>query len=1345
MAMRGGPRLQVGSAAWAAEERSAALGIAESEIEEFSFAARNELDWLNEHMAEIFSENQVHVTELFKTPGKLRGRTPRTARKANPEELRVPLSDVFSTTPKGAPNLFALAHANQARTPKIKVAEDRPKPSVSRPTNPAKTTVAAALPPAPASTALADSGYHGSQSHDTDTVDFDPIEPEDVHLTPHQSPVRGVETTDFAIFSAPRVQAERPSPATASPEETFQSAKEDQTTRQVTTYVTAKVAPPPSPILGEASSPAATRAHSPIMSPQSPSPQKMTSPIKSSPHKSSPLKPAQTGFPKPVEDLNEEDDEARSPSDGSSPIRPIVRKSSLNFASLPAREPLTSNKSLGGNRISRTSHLDLSRPSYFNRPTGGKSLGNTIGQDTIQDDHDEMDVDEETTIQPEKIDPKVATHNKTYTQRLQDQISMLGKSQSIGPRPSKSMAHLPPTQQAPTTVASSSQPLQTQALEGKRASSPKPTQSTVAPGAFPEDDDDDWIEPPSKAPAVAASHWPELPKSHSTDIMEDVVGMTTVGGSEFTIPKSRPGSPGKAPVIPERTAGAATHHKSASVPYLPNMDPFTTNGEAVSPKKGISVSNPSLATVSEDGSAATASKSPSRGFRDSPLKQVKNKLSSILGRSKVLLASSAAISAEGKTSLLSPSTSRLGYFNGPSVESFMTAENVLYPDLSQHGASTSRPASPARTNSTRRTRASSEREKKEAKEREKEAKEKEKEIKEAKRHAEQMEKLEKAREKEREKARVFSKEKERVISMEKQVVEQKEPEKAPQPPAQAFKTPGPAPKSAPQSPPKATRTSPRKPKGQADGDTATADFLSDDGDVEMVDVPNTMPPPSIPRSAVASAARGQTLKRPTKPSKENIGKSRQAPTVIRVNTNSSQQSHFHPPNSVLAATLQETLGQQKPQAPPRQLTSKASATGSLRAKSSFQNLNSSVSSAGRPKALDMAAKRKEQEDRDAQRKREAKLEMERKRAAQEEERRQEEQRRGEAERQKAEDRKQAAKRAAIEKAKQTKAPPPASRTQPNGPPEYNMADKGPSRPVSRLGSTMHQDNRLVNTVLSNTGKAASKRPLPQDSSEDNSRPQPQPQRNLVPYQSKESKRMRMSEEFDEDIDMADSQRNIKGPPVRPPGAFKKELPSKSMLSNGYTPAPPQSIARDLFKATVTEQHNRTKAMHPLDMAQVSKAEIVFAPNSNAAGQAHKTPARPANAKAGAKSAARSSPRFPNPDGIELPEIQTDDEDDEDDGQFAVAAWADSPALRRALAEQERVDPMQIFGPPAPLNMEEVFTKSKDRWHKFRARTSSANWSGSDRLTEEDIRKDLQARDKIRRQGGWSYELGREIQ
>jgi len=611
--------------------------------------------------------------------------------------------------------------------------------------------------------------------------------------------------------------------------------------------------------------------------------------------------------------------------------------------------------------------------------------------------------------------------------------------------------------------------------------------------------------------------------------MEGVHGKATVGGSEFVLPKSRPASPAKVPQIPERTTSVLGHGKSASVSYLPATanDPFGVDHATA--KKGISVSNPSLNTVSEDDVLRTPSKSPSRNLRDSPLKQVKNKLSSILKSSKGLLASSAALSAEGKSSLISPSMTRLGLHGNQSTDSFRGAEH-LYPDLTQPSAS--RPETSYGSNA-RKTRASTEREKREAKEKEKETKEREKEIKEGKRLAEQMEKLEKAREKEREKARVFSKERERIADMEKQIAEQKEHSKAPL----VQETPAPAPRS----PTRATRSSPRKAKAQAEAENGAGN-----GDVEMVEAPAA---PQTSRPAASSAPRSQGTKRPTKPTKEVANKARQAPTVIRVNTTSAQQSQFHhPSNSVLAATLQETLGPQH-HGSQRQLNSKAS-HASLQTKPSLQSLKSSVSSSGRPKALDVAAKKREQEERDAQRKREAKQEMERKRAAaQEEERRQEQQRRQEMERRREEERRQAAaatqakkdaqRQAAIERAKQTRAPPPAARPQANAPPEYNLADKGPARPPSRLGSLIPQDGgRPVNAVLSNASKMGSKRPLQQDASEESNRPPVQ--RNGPSYQPKDVKRMRMSEEFDDDIAMADSQPHIiKGPPVRPSAGFKK--------------------------------------------------------------------------------------------------------------------------------------------------------------------------------------------------------------
>lgn len=103
MSTRTKAQLAVGSTKWIQDENRQISQFCTQEAEDFAFSARNEIEWLNEHMAEIFSKNQVYgvkrkkidladrnsnVTEIFKTPGKLRGKTPRTARKRNPLEIR---------------------------------------------------------------------------------------------------------------------------------------------------------------------------------------------------------------------------------------------------------------------------------------------------------------------------------------------------------------------------------------------------------------------------------------------------------------------------------------------------------------------------------------------------------------------------------------------------------------------------------------------------------------------------------------------------------------------------------------------------------------------------------------------------------------------------------------------------------------------------------------------------------------------------------------------------------------------------------------------------------------------------------------------------------------------------------------------------------------------------------------------------------------------------------------------------------------------------------------------------------------------------------------------------------
>ena len=87
-AIRSRAQLPVGSAQWINDENDQAAQFCAQETEDFTFSARNEVEWLNEHMMDIFSKNHNDITECFKTPGKLRGKTPRTARKRNPLETR---------------------------------------------------------------------------------------------------------------------------------------------------------------------------------------------------------------------------------------------------------------------------------------------------------------------------------------------------------------------------------------------------------------------------------------------------------------------------------------------------------------------------------------------------------------------------------------------------------------------------------------------------------------------------------------------------------------------------------------------------------------------------------------------------------------------------------------------------------------------------------------------------------------------------------------------------------------------------------------------------------------------------------------------------------------------------------------------------------------------------------------------------------------------------------------------------------------------------------------------------------------------------------------------------------
>ena len=335
-------------------------------------------------------------------------------------------------------------------------------------------------------------------------------------------------------------------------------------------------------------------------------------------------------------DLNEDlaIDVSRSPSPGSSPARQIVRKSSLTFAALPAREPLTAKKSLGA-----------SRGSFLGRLTGGKSMGGLKQSESAHEREidDEMEIDsEKPTLAREESDgdSKMAKlHNKSSTQRLHERINLLGKSQNS--RPTKS---IPPS----TTVVNSIYPQlpnpepQPQAQLPYQSSGLPPQTATVS--GITDEEDDDWIQPPQSQPTAPSR--PQLSKSISADVMEDIRGKQTVCGHQFDVDRNEKATKGASPLrqgYPSQPNGfealTAVSDKEPGLPPRPSENTRMNSGNAV---------------VTDQSTTPNGSPSSKR-YVDGPLSASKSKLQSIMKTARGLFSSSAGVSAQAKMETLSTS------------------------------------------------------------------------------------------------------------------------------------------------------------------------------------------------------------------------------------------------------------------------------------------------------------------------------------------------------------------------------------------------------------------------------------------------------------------------------------------------------------------------------------------------------------------------------------------------------------------------------------------------------------------------------------------------------------------
>ncbi|KPV75382.1 uncharacterized protein RHOBADRAFT_43888 [Rhodotorula graminis WP1] len=90
---------------------------------------------------------------------------------------------------------------------------------------------------------------------------------------------------------------------------------------------------------------------------------------------------------------------------------------------------------------------------------------------------------------------------------------------------------------------------------------------------------------------------------------------------------------------------------------------------------------------------------------------------------------------------------------------------------------------------------------------------------------------------------------------------------------------------------------------------------------------------------------------------------------------------------------------------------------------------------------------------------------------------------------------------------------------------------------------------------------------------------------------------------------------------------------------------------------------------------------------------------------------------------ELPDIDSEYSDSDDEAherkRKALPGWAQSPAVAQALYNQQQVNPDEIFGPLPKLSIGDFFRNSASA-ARLRARTSSAQWDGTDSLTQTDL-------------------------
>lgn len=379
---------------------------------------------------------------MFKTPGKLRGKTPRTARKVNALPPRQPLTDIFAPNAQPAP-AYATKTAFYDKVAQFQIAEDvENRIPLNKP-------VSRATSPNRAAKAYIDSGYHGMMTDDEMELDA-------------QTQLESIATSSQAGETVKVPLRDDQPPA----QRVVKDGKEDETGASDDSFVSAKETENDAPAVTDEIMADADGDDQPAEIEEEVQDENVAPVQEQVLQREEEVKVSEA---EPEHDVDTDMENGSPESDHSSPQKLLQRKSSFTFSALPAREPLGAKRSMGP--------LDRARSSFFSKSVSKPA---------------DVDDDEDETMQEKATEARA--HSKTSTQLLHERLNMLGKTKE--PRPSKSIHNITQT---------TSQPFYPQ-LPGAEPAGSQATdvfdqqaladQLTAAPV---EDEDDDWIAPTKPA------------------------------------------------------------------------------------------------------------------------------------------------------------------------------------------------------------------------------------------------------------------------------------------------------------------------------------------------------------------------------------------------------------------------------------------------------------------------------------------------------------------------------------------------------------------------------------------------------------------------------------------------------------------------------------------------------------------------------------------------------------------------------------------------------------------------------------------------------------------------------